>query len=238
MKFTVFGRPGCMWCDRAMDLLSSKDTEFGYVNILEDPAARQFISNAGHTTVPQIYKEDGDTQTHIGGYVELNKMFMEMEKPAPAFEDLEEFEEEPEIPPTDPKAESRVIDKYPVPETCHYCEGSVRLANNKEIYNGISYGVWPLVYLCDGCGAYVGVHRNTHIPMGSLADEPTREARILAKDAFNPLWISHGMLRAEAYAWLADAMQIPKEECHIGMFNVEQCLEVVKHVQKYKESLE
>lgn len=236
MKYTVFGRPGCMWCDKALDLLSSKDIEFEYVNILENPTAKQFISAQGHKTVPQIYYDEGEGQIYVGGYTDLEKALHTAEESSQQVQAIEPTEV-PDIPPADPESEERVLDKLPVPKECHYCGGDVRLVNNKEIYGGQSYGVWPLAYLCGKCKAYVGVHRNTHIPMGYLADGPTREARIQAKNAFNPMWINHGMRRTEAYKWLADKMGILKEQCHIGMFDVESCNEVIKHVQEYMEGI-
>ncbi len=36
---------------------------------------------------------------------------------------------------------------------------------------------WPWVYICEGCGSYVGMHPFTDIPLGTLADAATREAR-------------------------------------------------------------
>lgn len=103
---------------------------------------------------------------------------------------------------------------------------------NAEIY-GRDYGEWPWAFLCRGCRAYVGMHPFTGIPLGTLADAATREARKKAKAAFNPLWGSGGMSRSEAYAWMAKQLGIERtEECHIGWFDVAQCNRVVAICQQ------
>ena len=137
-----------------------------------------------------------------------------------------------EITPWNPsrKAIARVRNPLPVPDTCHLCGECCGIVNNSEIY-GREYGEWPWAVLCAGCGAYVGLHPFTGIPLGTLANAEMRDARKRAKALFNPLWQSGEMTRTEAYHWLAHAMGIPDvEECHIGWFNVEECNKVVSVV--------
>lgn len=70
------------------------------------------------------------------------------------------------------------------------------------------------------CGAYCGCHPGTLEPLGSPAGPETRAARSEAHAAFDPLWRDGEMRRPEAYAWLARATGIPREECHIGMMDI------------------
>lgn len=87
-----------------------------------------------------------------------------------------------------PEAVARVKgDAASVPDTCRYCKGDVKLVNNAEFYKGREYA-WPLAYCCSSCGARVGCHPGTDIPLGSLADGPTMQARREAHDAFDRLW--------------------------------------------------
>ena len=79
------------------------------------------------------------------------------------------------------------------------------------------------MYLCDNCEAYVGLHPNTDIPLGPLADKDLRGARKHHKADFLELQRLCGWRRKEAYAWLARKMNIPIEECHFGWFEIEQC---------------
>lgn len=133
-------------------------------------------------------------------------------------------------------ATARVKNPLPAPTICRFCSGSVRIAGHAEIYGGREFGDWPYVYLCDSCEAYVGLHPFTAIPLGTLADEPTRKARKECKPYFERLFNRKlkvsgltvpqrfaTMDRSEAYRWLANQMQIPIGECHFGWFDIEQC---------------
>lgn len=121
------------------------------------------------------------------------------------------------------RALKRVKDRLDPPTKCDCCGGKVELVNNSEIYNGRSYGDWPYAYRCADCGAYVGLHPQTDLPLGTLADYATRAAR-KQKKLFIPLIQSRfGGDREAAYQWLADGMGIEKRLCHWGIFTVEQC---------------
>lgn len=124
------------------------------------------------------------------------------------------------------KALRRVKNPLPIPETCRYCgpRTPVFPAHHEEVYGyGRSYGEWPYVYLCESCGAYVGLHPHTDLPLGTLADKDLRKARKQNKAKFNRLMTQAMLSRSEAYQWLAEAMSIPAAECHWGWFEIEQC---------------
>lgn len=130
------------------------------------------------------------------------------------------------------RATARVKNPLPTPTKCPYDGGAVEIVNNSAIY-GREYGEWPWAFLCRSCRAYVGLHPFTAIPLGTLADEPTRDARKRAKAAFNPIWQSGAMTRTDAYIWLARRLDIENhEECHIGWFDVATCDRVVVVIQK------
>lgn len=121
------------------------------------------------------------------------------------------------------KALKRVKDYMPPPVKCNCCGSTcVFLVPNEEIY-GKSYGDWPYAYFCDDCGAYVGVHPNTDIPLGTMADKELREARKKAKSAWQSACKMLGLDRAKGYAWLAKQMGIEASECHFGWFDVHRC---------------
>jgi len=119
-------------------------------------------------------------------------------------------------------AVKRVKDPAPVIWECHYCQNPVTITQNKGIY-GRNYGDWPWVYMCIKCAAYVGMHPFTNIPLGTLADAKTREARKRAKTVFLLLYKKEGLARTKAYEVLALRMGIPASECHFGMFTPSQC---------------
>jgi hypothetical protein len=128
------------------------------------------------------------------------------------------------------RATARVLNPLPVPDTCPHCGAEVWIGSNAKIY-GREFGEWPWALMCTGCDSYVGLHPFTGIPLGTLATPEIRRARKAAKAKFNPLWQGGPLTRTEAYAWLAGALSVPVEQCHIGWFDVGQCAAVVAAVK-------
>lgn len=131
------------------------------------------------------------------------------------------------------KALRRVKDWIAPATECRYCSGEVELVENSDIY-GRSYGDWPYAYLCRPCNAYVGVHKDTDLPLGTLANEALRSARKMAKSQFflvNKLMCRD---RTFAYQWLADKMGISTKVCHFGMFEIDQCTAAYTILKAYK----
>lgn len=115
------------------------------------------------------------------------------------------------------------------PTDCPYCGSSVSLTH----HNG------KTVYRCDGfpvCDARVGCHPGTDRAVGTLADARLRRWRINAHARIDPLWRDGAMSRASVYKWLADTLEIERSECHIGMFDVEQCKATIQAVQSLTSS--
>jgi ssDNA-binding Zn-finger/Zn-ribbon topoisomerase 1 len=100
------------------------------------------------------------------------------------------------------------------------------------------------------CRSTHGAHPNG-MPLGTPADVETKAARMVAHTAFDPLWRDalelypniperprrarqdaiykvRARARVRAYAWLAEQLAIPAEECHIGLFDSETCRRVIK----------
>lgn len=121
---------------------------------------------------------------------------------------------------------------------CTMCGAPAAYVNNSVLY-GRSFGEWPYLWHCQNaeCGASVGVHPGTDKPLGTFADKATRQARIAAHAAFDPLWKDGSMKRKDAYAWLAERMGIDVNDCHIGMFDKAQCEQVFWLVMASEVSL-
>lgn len=91
-------------------------------------------------------------------------------------------------------------------------------------------------YQCpvDGC-TVAGWQGGTSTP----ADDATRAARIEAHAAFDPLWqvprnAGEKGVRTRLYRALAEYMGLAMADCHIGMFNVAQCSQVMAFVAAAK----
>lgn len=119
---------------------------------------------------------------------------------------------------------------------CPYCGNNTEYIDSSVIYRK-SYG---MIYICKPCDAYVGVHKGTDKSLGRLANKELREAKkeahyyfdqIARTELINKIWkeyIPNLGNRNKAYLWLSKQMNIPKEYCHIGMFDVAECKKVVE----------
>lgn len=139
------------------------------------------------------------------------------------------------VTPWDPsrRATERVQNPIPVPSECPHCAGTdIEICKNSRIYRGQEYGKWPWVVLCNDCYAYVGLHPFTGIPLGTLADRRTRDARKQSKKRFIAWQEEHGMDRNDAYRLLAQEMKVPYKECHFAWFSVNQCNQAEQAVER------
>jgi len=67
--YKVYGTKICLYCDKAENLLKTKDLPFEKIYIDEDDNAKDYIVKQGFKTVPQIWLDDN----WIGGYDDLVK---------------------------------------------------------------------------------------------------------------------------------------------------------------------
>lgn len=110
---------------------------------------------------------------------------------------------------------------------CPACKGRAELKDSAIIY-GRSYG---LIWICEHfptCNSYVGCHKGSSRPKGTLADGPTREWRKQAHAAFDALWMRGlgGKLgRGTAYAKLA--FHLGEKAVHIGESDGPRCRQII-----------
>ncbi len=126
---------------------------------------------------------------------------------------------------------------------CDYCKGPAELVTGKEIYPHRPDLSSKRFWSCKPCEAYVGCHqpneKHDHkfwSPLGRLANGKLRRAKGRAHLSFDPIWKDRKMSRKEAYRWLAESLGIPSERCHIGMFDVEQCEQVIKACGEWRRN--
>lgn len=121
-------------------------------------------------------------------------------------------------------------------KTCPYCHSPTQYTDSSIIY-GKSYG---MIYLCKDCDAWVGVHKGSDKALGRLANAELRELKKAAHALFDPLWqrkmkqgFKKNHARAKAYKWLSKELGIDAKDTHIGMFNEEQCKQVIEICKTY-----
>lgn len=123
--------------------------------------------------------------------------------------------------------------------SCPYCGKKAKLVDGNVIYPHRKDLADLKFYQCAPCDAYVGCHKmSNHTwtnrkPLGRLANAELRAAKSKAHEAFDPIWHEGFMNRGEAYAWLAEQLNIPKSQCHIGMMDVDDCMRVILAAYEY-----
>ena len=136
---------------------------------------------------------------------------------------------------------------------CDYCKRPSSLVSGDVIYPHRPDLYSKKFWHCAGCDAYVGCHAAGNgygdgtRPLGRLANAELRKAKREAHAHFDPLWQSGKIGRRDAYAILAGVLGISASDCHIGMFDVQQCRAVIEakpaicykilcHTQKHRPS--
>jgi hypothetical protein len=107
---------------------------------------------------------------------------------------------------------------------CPYCGRYAELKPAASVYG--DNAVEEYVYACAGypaCDAYVGVHRGTRKPKGTLANGDLRNLRIRAHKLFSRVWKNNIMTKKEAYRWLKYRFSMTEEQAHIGNFSEYMC---------------
>ena len=111
---------------------------------------------------------------------------------------------------------------------CPYCGSQALLRPASLVHKHAAPGEEG--YVCarfPACDAYVSAHRDSHLPMGTLADRPLSQKRRQAHIALNRLWGQGLMTRKEAYRWLQVQLSLPESEAHIGRFSAYRCEQVI-----------
>lgn len=135
--------------------------------------------------------------------------------------------------------------------TCPYCKTPAVCVNGGEVYKGnVPHLQEKLFWVCFACDARVGTHYDDPdpdykgplpVPLGSLADKGTREARGYAHTMFDKLWrwkmdrdnMSKHDARKSAYAWMAKAMDLKPEDAHIALFDKRLCYKLMRTCRPY-----
>lgn len=119
--------------------------------------------------------------------------------------------------------------------TCGDCGAPMRLVkpgtrNGEATWKGRTF--WGCTRY-PACRGKHGAHQGSNLPLGTPANEATRQARMKAHAAFDQLWKQDGLMtRAAAYRWLTEAVGAT-EQVHIGGASAELC-EQIERVSRAK----
>jgi len=107
---------------------------------------------------------------------------------------------------------------------CHYCGKAAILLMGSDLYPNHPETFKKYYWKCPGnCDAHVSAHHVTFEANGPLANRKLRLLRVKTHEFFDSLWKEGKMTRREAYIWLAKAMDMTRQDCHIAKFSTEDC---------------
>ena len=122
---------------------------------------------------------------------------------------------------------------------CPYCHSLAVKRPTSFIYGNKTHDQNACIYVCTRypiCDAYVAAHKDTGLPMGTLANGDLRHRRILAHHAFNRLWKEGYMGKRAAYRWLQVQLCLPESMAHIAMFSEYLCGRVIEVCEAFTNS--
>lgn len=116
---------------------------------------------------------------------------------------------------------------------CQYCGAPAKKVPDSVVHGDKARGV--SLYVCTKypkCNSYVGVHANSGVPLGSLANPRLRYKRRLAHQVFDTLWQSGYMDRDAAYNWMRDVLGLSVGQAHIGRLSEKRCDALIAECEK------
>lgn len=116
-------------------------------------------------------------------------------------------------------------------DICRYCGGVIRLVPASSIYGKSTDRLGMRgenIYQCQNCNARVGCHKGSRRALGNVANEVLRLKRMETHRIFDAFWKQRNMSRTAAYKWLAEKLELPVGETHIGGFEMDQCQQVIE----------
>lgn len=99
---------------------------------------------------------------------------------------------------------------------CPYCGRMAVLRPAKHVYGSQNLDPGNYLYVCSGypsCDSYIGVHKKTMRPMGTLANGDLRHKRIEAHRALNQVVNSGIMTKKGIYIWLQNRFGLREKIC-------------------------
>lgn len=125
------------------------------------------------------------------------------------------------------------------PTGCNLCGGRVAMVSARDArMHGCD--TRRRHYVCTQCRAFVGVYPGSDIQKGLLANQEMRRLKASCHRLLDPMWYRKKRAkkkRAALYAWLAQKMGIPGEDCSFDRFDLAQ-LKTAHQILKGVDGLE
>ena len=114
--------------------------------------------------------------------------------------------------------------------TCPYCHSPALLRPASVVHGDRTSDPNGKLYVCaryPACDSYVGAHRGSLLPMGTLANKALRRKRMEAHTALQRVVASGIMTKKQMYRCIQAEFGLPAEEAHIGKFSELRCQQVI-----------
>ena len=101
---------------------------------------------------------------------------------------------------------------------CPYCGRMAVLRPAKHVYGSQNLDPGNYLYVCSGypsCDSYIGVHKKTMRPMGTLANGDLRHKRIEAHRALNQV-VNSGIMTKKGIYLVAEQVRSKGKRCPAG----------------------
>ena len=118
-----------------------------------------------------------------------------------------------------------------------YCGAQAVLRPASALFGENSHGGY--YYVCAKypvCDSYVGTHKGSRQPKGTLANAELRRKRIEAHRAFDALWKDGKMKKWQAYRWTQSIFGMNTEQAHIAKFSVYMCDQLIMRCNSFQEN--
>ena len=114
---------------------------------------------------------------------------------------------------------------------CNYCGGETQIVKGAKLYPYHPDIGEKLFYYCACQPAWVGCHKNTDKPMGTLANSELRNLRREVHRQMDKIWQNGKMTRSQCYARMSKMLNV--SHFHIGQCSVEQCYSALKTLESW-----
>ena len=122
---------------------------------------------------------------------------------------------------------------------CPYCGAPMILRSADGIYKDNSHHA--KLYVCRNypeCDTYIRTQPGTSLPLGTPANRELRALRIQAHRCFDALYLTGYMTKRDAYIWLANLLQAPQSQAHIGYLSEYSCRQVIEQSKRMLQRCE
>lgn len=141
---------------------------------------------------------------------------------------------------SDVRWQKRRKNRYEKPCTVHIVKDRV-LRPAAYVYGDNNLDPEKYLYVCSGypsCDSYIGAHKKSMRPMGTMADSDLRNKRIEAHRALDAIWKNGYMTKHSTYIWLQNRLNLREKDTHIGKFSYYLCEQTIRECTDYIKSRE